>query len=249
MSRQFLLELYSGAAGAGMGYENAGFTVVSVDIEPQPRCPFPFLQADALKVLDMLICGEVLPFSMDGVHATHRLGLEDFVGIHTSPPCQGYSRMSNCRPGLAETYPKLVDPTRDRLIEAGLPYVIENVVGAPLIDPITLCGTMFGYELYRHRLFEASFPVHAPVMQPGCSDDVPPHPECGWPHVMPASKAGHWKPGTVMSVAGHFSPVQKGRQVMGINWMNRDEMAEAVPPFYTEYIGSGLKAALASEAA
>lgn len=225
MSGELLLELCSCAGGAGFGYHQAGLDVVGVDIKPQPRYPFPFLRADAIEVLDMLLCGEVLPFSADGWHVTRRLGLEDFRAIHGSPPCQGYSMMSNCRPGLAGTYPRLIEPMRERMIRTGLPYVIENVEGAPLIDPVVLCGTMFGRELYRHRLFEANFPV------------VPPgHPE----HVMPASRAGHWRPGTVMSVAGHFSPVSKGREIMGIGWTTRDELREAIPPCYTEYIGQQL---------
>ncbi len=103
--------------------------------------------------------------------------------------------------------------------------MIENVPGSPLVDPITLCGHMFGYELYRHRLFESSVPLAAPM-----------HPE----HVKPASKAGHWKPGTIMSVSGHVAPVALAREIMGIDWTTREELAEAIPPYYTEHIGRQL---------
>jgi DNA (cytosine-5)-methyltransferase 1 len=152
-----------------------------------------------------------------------------FDAIHASPPCQRYSAMSACRPGLSDEYPDLVGPTRELLKQTGLPWVIENVPGSPLNDPIVLCGQMFGLELYRHRLFEASLPLVAPE-----------HPA----HTMPASKAGHWTPGTVMSVAGHCAPIAKAREVMGIDWMNRAELGESIPPAYTEFIGAQLLQAL-----
>jgi DNA (cytosine-5)-methyltransferase 1 len=100
--------------------------------------------------------------------------------------------------------------------------VIENVPGSPLRNPITLCGQMFGLELYRHRLFESNIALQELL-----------HPD----HVMPASKAGHWKPGTVMSVSGHIAPIAKAREVMGIDWTNREELAEAIPPAYTKFVG------------
>ena len=203
MSKPQLLDLFCGAGGAAMGYHHAGFEVVGVDINPQPRYPFRFIQADAFEM--------VRRFAADAIHA--------------SPPCQAYSYMANCRPGLAKKYEALVALTRVVLQASGTPWVIENVPGAPLIDPIVLCGTMFGRELYRHRLFEASFPLIEPVH---------------FEHMLPASKAGHWRPGTVMSVAGHFAPVTKAREIMGIDWMTRDELAEAIPPAYTEYIGRQL---------
>lgn len=184
-----------------MGYYRAGFEVIGVDNRAQPNYPFRFIQADWQEALDMLM---------------------DFDVIHASPPCQAYSAMSHCRPGLAATYPDLIAEVRYKLESYGLPYVIENVPGAPLREPTLLCGQMFGRALYRHRLFETNFPVVAPVHQD---------------HVLPASRAGHWKPGTIMSVAGHFSPVAHARYIMGIEWMTRDEMGEAIPPAYTEYIG------------
>lgn len=133
--------------------------------------------------------------------------------------------MSGCRPGLASTYAKLIAPTRKLLQRTGLPYVIENVPGAPLLHPLMLCGTMFGYELYRHRLFETNFQWFAPA-----------HLE----HVKPASRAGHWRPGTVISISGHVAPMKLAREVMAIDWTNREELAEAIPPYYTEWIGRQL---------
>lgn len=187
-----------------MGYHRAfpDAEIVGVDINPQPRYPFTFVQGDAMT------------YDLDG-----------FDLIHASPPCQGYSAMSACRPGIADKYPRLIEPLRDLLAASGTPYVIENVPGSPLHNPVILCGQMFGLDLYRHRLFETSFYVTTPAHDP---------------HYTPASRAGHWTPGTVMSVAGHVSPMWKAREVMGIDWMNRDELAESIPPAYTEYIGSYL---------
>ncbi len=205
-----LLDLFCGAGGASMGYHHAGFKVVGVDLNPQKNYPFEFHQGDALE------------FLKEHGH--------EFDAIHASPPCQRHSAMSNCRPGLAESYPDLVAPTRDLLIANRKPWVIENVPGSPLMDPVTLCGHMFGLELYRHRLFETSFLMLEPE-----------HPE----HTVPASKAGHWKPGTIMSVSGHIAPIAKAREVMGIDWTNREELAEAIPPAFTKYVGGWLRAELA----
>jgi DNA (cytosine-5)-methyltransferase 1 len=197
-----LLDLFCGAGGAAMGYHRAGWEVVGVDINPQPRFPFEFHQADALEY-----------------------DLSGFDAVHASPPCQAYSSMSTCRPGLAGTYPDLIDPVRRMLKDSGLPWIIENVPGAPLRQDLMLCGHMFGLELYRHRIFETS----AYLGQPR-------HPR----HTRPGSKAGHWKPGQIISVSGHCAPMWLARQVMGIDWMNRAELGEAIPPAYTEFIGREL---------
>lgn len=213
------LDLCSNAGGASMGYHLAGFDMTGVDITPQPNYPFRFIQADALT------------FPLDGF---------DFV--HASPPCQPDSQMSNCRPGLAGTYERLIAPIRERLKAWGGPWVIENVAGAGLPGQddllgdhgLMLCGTMFGLPLYRHRWFQASHPVTAPN-----------HPR----HLLPASKAGHWKPGTVISVAGNCSPIALAREAMGIGWTTRNELAEAIPPAYSAHLGVQMLGHLASEAA
>ena len=209
-----VLDLFCGAGGAAMGYHRAGFEVVGVDINPQPHYPFEFIQADAMNVMGQGSWSELWAD-----------WLTQFDAIHASPPCQAYSRMSSARPGLAEQYPSLIEPLRRLLKDSGLPYVIENVPGAPLHKPTVLCGRSFGLDLYRHRLFESNayFPE-------------PPH-QC---HDKPASRAGHWTPGTIMSVAGHVAPIAEARRAMGIDWMRRDEMAEAIPPAYTEWIGRHL---------
>ena len=220
--RPRLLDLFCGAGGASMGYHRAGFEVVGVDISTQRNYPFQFIHADALDHLKRYIdC--YAGYDLDYFHA-----------IHASPPCQRHSAMSNCRPGLADDYPDLIGPTRELLEQTGLPWVIENVPGSPMRADVTLCGQMFGLPLYRHRLFESNVRLFEP-----------PHPE----HVIPASKAGHWRPGTIMSVSGHAAPIKLAREAMGIDWTTREELAEAIPPAYTQYIGSLLIQHALTEAA
>lgn len=215
--RPLLLDLFCGAGGAAVGYHRAGFRVIGVDTNPQPNYPFEFYQADAL---------EVLGYGGQWV--------SQFQAVHASPPCQRYSAMSACRPGLSAQYPDLIGPTRDLLTGPGwmnTPYVIENVPRAAkwMKSPITLCGQMFGLNLYRHRLFESNTHLWQPE-----------HPK----HVITGSKAGHWEPGTIMSISGHVSPIAEAKRAMGIDWMSRNELAESIPPAYTEYIGHQLIAAI-----
>lgn len=201
------LDLFCGAGGVSVGLQRAGFEVVGVDINPQPRYRGgTFAQADALTY-----------------------PLEGFDFIWASPPCQRYSGMSACRPGLADEYPDLIAPCRERLTAHGTPWTIENVPRSPLFSPALLCGQMFGLELYRHRMFESSFTL-----------DTPLHPE----HVRPGGSAGHWRPGEIISVSGHCSPIALARQAMGIDWMSRQGLAEAVPPAYAEFIGRQAIAAI-----
>jgi DNA (cytosine-5)-methyltransferase 1 len=223
VNRPLLLDLFSGAGGAGAGYHRAGFDVVGVDLSAQPNYPFDFRQDDAMELL------------------ADRVWMAQFDAVHASPPCQRKSRMTNCRPGLAATYPDLVAPVRELLAEWGGPWVIENVEGAGLpgqddlfgAHGVMLCGSMFGLALYRHRWFSASFPLRAPG-----------HPR----HLIPAARAGHWRPGTIISVEGHCSPIGLAREVMGIDWTTRDELSEAIPPVYTEYLGGFLLERAASRA-
>lgn len=196
------LDLFCGAGGAAEGYSQAGFTLTGVDVVPQPHYPFEFVLGDAL----------TLPIRF----------LRRFDLVHASPPCPRYSAMTDCRPGEAGLHPDLILAVRNRLTKAGVPYVIENVIEAPLLNPVFLCGRMFGLRLYRHRLFETSWPLRQRAHRI---------------HDMPASKAGHWEPGTVMSVAGNFSPMSVAKKAMGITWMTRDELRDAIPPAYTRWIG------------
>ena len=140
--RPRLLDLFCCAGGAGAGYSRAGFEVVGIDIKPQPRYPLPFIQADALALDPKFVAL--------------------FDAVHASPPCQSYSDLAK-RNRNADAWPRLLDPVRDMLIRSGLPYIIENVEGAPLRDPVMLCGTMFkGLRVIRHRLFETNFPLLTP---------------------------------------------------------------------------------------
>lgn len=198
-----LLDLFCCAGGAAMGYHRAGFDVVGVDIASQPHYPFRLIVADAL----------------DYVRDHGR----EYDAIHASPPCQLYS----CTHTLhSRTHPDLVAPTREALIATGHPWVIENVVGAPLRAPICLCGAMFGLNVYRHRLFESNVQLLGQAHRT---------------HIRPCVRVGRApKAGEVHSVAGHFSGVQLARDAMGIPWMTRAELAQAIPPAYTEYVGRQL---------
>lgn len=194
-----------------MGYFRAGFHVTGVDLDPQPNYPFRFIQASALEVL------------------ADRKFVAQFDAIHASPPCQGYSNAQRIQ---GRAHPMLIEPLRELLIETGLPYVIENVPGAPLRDPVLLCGAMFGLRLYRHRLFEASFPLAAPE-----------HPA----HLAPQVKMGRKpKAHEMLQPVGNFSGVAEAREAMGMPWANRDGLREAIPPAYTEHIGRQLLDAIAT---
>lgn len=206
MKRYRLLDLFCKAGGASMGYHQSGFDVVGVDIEPQPKYPFKFVQAD------------VLTLDPDW--------MSSFDAIHASPPCQAYSLASKQFRVAGKVYSDLIEPTRNNLKVVGLPYIIENVPGSPLIKPFQLCGSMFGLSTYRHRLFETSFRV-----------GVPDHPE----HQAKNAKMGRVpKDGEFIQIAGHFSGVPFARKAMGISWMGQKELAQAIPPAYTKFIGEQL---------
>lgn len=230
-----VLDLYCGAGGAAWGYSQAGFEVVGVDIDKQPNFPFEFVWGDALDVMRILLGGGKIWAKDNGYQGDngpgHYYGLEDFDLIHASPPCQAYALASRCRPGLSETYPKLIEPTRELISIARVPYVIENVEDArdELKDPVMLCGQWFHdfrdleIRTYRHRLFETNFYVRQPQ-----------HIR----HRYPNAKMGR-APGRneFMHIVGHFSGAEQGKRAMGIWWMTRDELVESIPPVYTEYIG------------
>jgi DNA (cytosine-5)-methyltransferase 1 len=210
MTRPILLDLFCGAGGAAMGYHRAGFDVVGVDIKPQPHYPFEFIQADALT------------FPLDG-----------FDAIHASPPCQPFTRGQALRRGKASEKPDLVAATRDRL-KGGVPWVIENVPGAPLRFPATLCGSMFGLAVRRHRLFESSELIWP--LRP-CQ-----HREQGRPvgvyHTMNDQVKGiDHSTGKTVYGGRTAATVEEGGAAMGIDWMTWDEMREAIPPAFTEWVG------------
>lgn len=209
MKRPLLLDLFCGAGGAAVGYHRAGFEVVGVDSAPQPHYPFKFVQADAMT------------FDLDG-----------FGAIHASPPCQGYSALRHMHADRLASHPRLIEPLRERLHAALVPYVIENVPGAPLEWPTLLCGSMFGLcvergWLQRHRLFEASFTV--------------PHLACDHPKDVRA--LGVYGEGTQGGWNCRASRAE-APELMGIDWMPHKSLVQAIPPAYTEYIGQYLMEAV-----
>jgi DNA (cytosine-5)-methyltransferase 1 len=232
--RPWLLDLFCCAGGAAMGYYRAGFDVVGVDIAPQPNYPFEFVQADALEIVAMLVGGGSLAFDT-GPDEFHIVGIDELAAIHASPPCQGYSDLAH-RTGGA--YPMLVGETREALQATGLPYVIENVEGAPLVDPVMLCGTMFhGLRVLRHRLFESNVPLTAPPHGR--------HPLV-FTHDKRKAHYGRLNQNTsfVQVTGGGNATVANKLDAMGIDWMTGREVNEAIPPAYTEHIGRQLLAHL-----
>jgi DNA (cytosine-5)-methyltransferase 1 len=211
MSRPLrLLDLFCGAGGAAMGYSRAGFTeIVGVDIAPQPRYPFLFVHGEALEFLRSVKPG-------------------DYDLIHASPPCQRYSKLAALQ---TRDYPDYIAVVRTELERIGTPYVIENVEGAPLRSPVRLCGSTFGLNVWRHRLFEVSPWL---VFSPGCAHRLVPEPldvtGTGGPLKGERKKPGGGKSRKPSSLA-------EARQAMGMDWGTRREVCQAIPPAYTEWIG------------
>lgn len=222
-----LLDLFCCAGGAGMGYAQAGFEVVGVDIKPQRRYPFEFIQADCLTLDPDFIAS--------------------FDAIHASPPCQAHSSISRVS-GRQEHHVDRIEETRAMLEASGKPWVIENVVGAPLRDPFTLCGSMFGLgtscgaQLRRHRRFEHNWPVGLV-------------PECNHGGSVVGIYGGHAhdRRRKVITVTGSTPQmnvvknrsrltfaVDEARRAMGIDWMVMAELSQAIPPAYTKWIGERL---------
>jgi DNA (cytosine-5)-methyltransferase 1 len=203
------LDLFCGAGGCSVGYARAGFDVTGVDCEPHPEYPFKLLLRDALSVL------------MDTDY------LDTYDLIHASPPCQAYSTIS---PG-DHSHPDLVGPVREELVAWGGPYIIENVVGAPLLGPVLLCGAAFGLgvvckdgvarPLARHRLFESNLPL----MSAGCA--------CSGRQAV--GVYGH--AGGNASKHGYCASTAEAKVAMGIDWMRHHDVVQAIPPAYTEYLG------------
>jgi DNA (cytosine-5)-methyltransferase 1 len=218
-----LLDLFCGAGGAAMGYHRAGFDVVGVDIAPQPNYPFEFIQADALEWLDAML--------------PHSRALDETDAIHASPPCQAHSSIAKQqrtrRPGAYE-HPDLVEDTRRLLRATGLPYVIENVLSAPLENAVMLCGSSFGLDVRRHRLFESN----VPILSLPCAH----HWQTPRFRSLDTRRSGL---ASVVGVHGHlnYSSERALREAaMNIDWMTPEELAQAIPPAMTEHIGSFLLA-------
>jgi len=227
MNRPRLLDLFCGAGGAGMGYYRAGFEVVGVDINSQPRYPFPFIQMDALLALRCLLDYRGLTFSNG-----EKLYLADFDAFHASPPCQRYSAVTKAT-GNEHKHPDLIDETRELLEKIGKPYVIENVMRAPLVNPLKLCGTMFGLHVIRHRLFECNPPIYFAPKTCKCRNQ---HTQIGGKHGFLGRTYQNKKEGFI-TVIGATYKLEVGQWAMGIDWMTRKELSQAIPPAYTKYIG------------
>lgn len=200
-----LLDLYCKAGGASKGYANAGFEVVGVDIKKQKRYPYEFIEADVLELgLDFI---------------------KEFDVIHASPPCQTHSITKNLRIAQGKSTDKidLIPQTREMLIKSGKPYIIENVMGAPLINPVLLCGSAFGLKVRRHRIFESNVNLIG-------------------------TKCDHKSQGRPIGVYGSMrdeipnggktaNSLEEARMAMGIDWMLWGDLVEAIPPAYTYWLG------------
>jgi DNA (cytosine-5)-methyltransferase 1 len=200
-----------------MGYHRAGFDVVGVDLDPQPNYPFEFIQADALTLNPDF--------------------LASFDAVHASPPCQSYSDLAK-RNGNGHMWPRLIDPVRALLTSMNVPFIIENVEGAPLLDPVVLCGTMFpGLRVLRHRLFESNIDLH-----------VPQHAKHPLVFTHDKRKAHYGKldqdVSFVQVTGGGNCSIANAKDAMGIEWMTKNELNEAIPPRYTEYLGRQMLEAL-----
>lgn len=211
-----LLDLFCGAGGAAMGYHQAGFEIVGVDINPQPHYPFKFHQADALE------------FDLSG-----------FDVIHASPPCQAYSTMTSD----PSKHPQLIDVIRQRLLEWGAFYVIENVEGARrhLNHPTLICGSSLGLKVRRHRYFETNFFLTGTP----CAHNIQGVPIGVYgDHPEPAE---YLRPGSGTRRGVKAKSLQHAQEAMGINWMTYEELAEAIPPVYCEFIGEQLLSVLRAD--
>ena len=223
-----LLDLFCCAGGAAKGYADAGFEVVGVDIDPQPNYPYEFHQADAIEFVK--------------AHG------HEFDAIHASCPCQTFSRTKTLH---GNEHPDLIEPTRDALVASGKPWVMENVVGAPLIDPIKLSGQHFNMtaqdvdgvplKLVRNRLFESNIPLAVPESF---------HRNA---HIQTASvygAGGGWTPrhrDNPDRRGGYIPHTDVIKRLLGIDWMTKHEMSQSIPPVFTEWVGRQLAAFIREE--
>lgn len=218
-----ILDLFCCAGGAGMGYARAGFEVVGVDTAPQPDYPFEFRRADAMT------------YPLDG-----------FDAIHASPPCKVFTPLrhtARTAASLFDAHTDLLTPLRPRLVASGLPYVIENVVGAAgvMADPVTFCGSSFGLMVRRHRLFESNIALTAP-----------PCDHASQPVVLGVYGTGGGDSGRAARGGGGGVKVsgKAAADALGIDWTtDQKRLSQAIPPAYTEHIGRQLLTYLQERAA
>jgi len=202
-----LLDLFCGAGGASAGYAAAGFEVHGVDLKHGKRYPYTYVRADVLDVL------------------RDKNYLDQFDVIHASPPCQTHSITKHLRNAQGKTTSKLdlIPETRAALVKSGKPYIIENVPGSPLIDPIQLCGSSFGLKVRRHRLFESNMPLKGSV----CNHKLQGRPVGVYGSLNDEIPQGGKTAATI----------NDARDAMGMPWAIWTELVEAIPPAFTEYLG------------
>lgn len=212
-----ILDLFCGGGGASDGYVAAGHEVMGVDIDSQPCYPYPLVAYDALEVLAMPAF------------------IERFDAIHASPPCQPYSRAvtsssSKWNDTKGKDEPALIGPLRELLQATGKPYVIENVPSAPL-DGFVLCGSMFGLDISRHRIFESNVTMVPPA-----------HPVCRGIARRAAERRGwDYRDMTVTGKGRRAGTSDRWSELLGINRpMRQHDLKEAIPPAYTHWIGEQL---------
>jgi DNA (cytosine-5)-methyltransferase 1 len=205
-----LLDLFCGAGGASAGYAAAGFEVHGVDLKHGKRYPYTYVRADVLDVL------------------RDKNYLDQFDVIHASPPCQTHSITKHLRNAQGKTTSKLdlIPETRAALVKSGKPYIIENVPGSPLINPIQLCGSSFGLKVRRHRLFESNMALVGSVCD---------HKSQGRPIGVYGSLNDEIPKGGKTAAT-----IDEARNAMGISWAIWTELVEAIPPAYTKYLGGQL---------
>lgn len=240
-----LLDLFCCEGGASTGYSRAGFDVYGVDLwdaYKRKRYPFPSWRGDAMEVLDRLLDGGKIAFN-----SGETLGLHDFAVITASPPCQPYSVTKVTH---SNVHAELLKPVRTALRNTGLPYVIENVVGAPMKTPVTLCGTMFrmvakdtdGRMLYlrRHRLFESNEWI-VPKGRCRCAEFDRRGIGVGGVYGHGANDRAYAK----NVKRGGYTPIKDVRsELMGVDWMTERGLSQAIPPAYTEFLGRQLIGAI-----
>lgn len=250
--RPKLLDLFCCEGGASVGYSRAGFDVYGVDLfedYSQKRYPFPSVRADALVALRVLLAGAGVPFTHKDGTVEHLSG-EDFSAFAASPPCQRHT--AGTRAIDRGRYPDLIGPTRELLEASGLPYIIENVPGAPLENAVTLCGTMFSLcaidddgtnlELRRHRLFESNIPLFSRDCQHGWfSEQVA--------GVYGGARRDKDEARNVRH--GGYVPQNKvvAQALLGVDWMTWKGMQQCIPPAYTKFLGTQLLAHIEGQVA
>ena len=237
------IDFFCCEGGASMGYHRAGFDVYGVDLfqdYSQKRYPFPSWKGDIFDVIRPFI------FMDRGIPFTHPDGtvewvhIDEFVVRVASPPCQRYSITNAAR---KHDYPDLIAPVRDWLVGSGVPYVIENVMGAPLIDPVELCGCMFDLKavdddgitlhLQRARLFESNMDISAPRPHD--------HSEHEWVGGCYGGARRDKYEAKYVRKGGYVPPNKKVvEEYMGIDWMTWKGLHQSIPPAYTEHIGRQL---------